>query len=199
MSICKISYDNGMFLDDDALLYDNVLRNAIYGDLIPILHDIGTCVTFETDGALYFTPMSPVESFLEENSKDKLYVWQAAFRHASRILRERCNTVEEHEVSRLFLPCPVVNPSMYLLGEGRTGFFFFILCGLKYRDLHDPGCSPMRIAEWMAALADRLGSLNTTNCQSEEMGASLIDCICTDYQNGAQCQRSYWHASREER
>ena len=165
MSICKISYEDGVFLDDDALLYDNALRNDIYGDLIPVLHDMGTCVTFETDGELYFTPMPPIESFLEEISKDKLLIWQAVLRHVSGVLREPFYKVEKHELSRLLLPSPVVNPSMYLLGEGAAGYFFFILCGLKCRDLQDPGWPPLDVAEWMAALAEQLRSLDVINSQ----------------------------------
>lgn len=156
MSICKIDYNEGFFLDDDALLYDNAAWNAIFGDLIPVLQDEGTCATFETkDDIVQFISMFKMAGVSGAGNDVEWRIWQTALRQAAGILRRPVSPEAYHGFARLRLPDPIMNAGMYQLGEvDATDFRLFVFCGMKSRDGCDLGWSPARVAEWMMEKAD---------------------------------------------
>ena len=154
MSKCRIWYCEGWFLDDDALLYDIDMLSDVFGDMIPVLGDEGTCATFNTDCDVELSPMSDIEMLADGNGGDELRVWRYAFEQTASKLRSPVSEPVSRCFASLRLPDPVVNSCMYLLVAGSGGYFFYIICGLRRLDLYDPGWPPVRVAEWMEGRAN---------------------------------------------
>jgi len=145
----KIKYrDDGYYLTDDALLYDNPIMREYYGDLIPEVRDCGIYCVFKT----VEDENAPVE-ILDDAVRDQVDGTDRTSAQAiAEALRGAAGTLSQRSAGNLCFPNPRTCGELYRVLSGNR---IVILYGLERYERQD-GVDSMTVAKWFLGLRAEL-------------------------------------------
>ena len=141
----RINYqDEGYYLSDDALLYDNAAMKAHYGDLIPSVRDAGTYCVFDTE-----IESDPLKDPLQ---MDLDLMPLAEIRTLADTLRITSGKLQAHQGNGRF-PDPRHHSLLYRMSKDKT--HIVILYGLE-RYGENGYVDAAIVAQWLKERSEKL-------------------------------------------